>query len=118
LSSPFAAYGIVGINGAAFATALSLLLFNISKMLFLYTKLNMHPFSIKTLYTLFTLVLVYVCVQWISFFVISESQIYAVINICLRSTVILLLFALLMRWLNLSDDINKFLNDLRSKFLR
>lgn len=118
LSSPLAAYGIVGINGAAFATALSILLFNISKMLFLYTKLNMHPFSIKTLYTLFTLVFVYVCVQWISFFVISESHIYAVINICLRSTVIIFLFALLMRWLNLSDDINKLLNNLRSKFLR
>ena len=119
VSSPFATYGIVGINGAAFATAISILLFNIFKMLFLYIKLDMHPFSIKTLYTLFALSLVYISVDWIPFFGINESyQIYALINICFRSILIFILFVLLMRWLNLSEDINKLVNDFRSKFLR
>ncbi|MDB4126673.1 oligosaccharide flippase family protein, partial [Flavobacteriales bacterium] len=40
-----------GINGAAMATAFSVLLFNLIRLILIKLKMNLQPFSLKTLYT-------------------------------------------------------------------
>jgi O-antigen/teichoic acid export membrane protein len=118
-SSPLSSYSIVGINGAAFATALSILLFNILKMLFLYLKLDMIPFTIKTIYTLLLLSSVYILVDCIPFPSIETSQeIYVFTNIILRSLVVFMLFTPIMIKLKLSEDINKLIIEVRKKISR
>lgn len=118
-SSPLSFYGIVGINGAAFATALSILLFNILKMFFLYFKLDMNPFTVKTIHTLFVLSAIYILVQWIPFVEIETPQeMYAVINMILRSLVVFILFIPVMIKLKLSEDINIVINEFKNKIFR
>lgn len=100
---------IYGINGAAMATALSVLIFNILKMIFVYIKLDMHPFTIKTLYALLIFLMLYFIMQYIP----SINNIF--IDILLKSSVILILFIPVMYKLELSEDINKIINNLRNK---
>ena len=94
-----------GINGAAIATAISVFLFYTTKMIFVYVKMGMHPFSIKTLYTIFLLL--------ITLFIVSQipitNNIY--LDIIFRSLLAILFFAPFMLWLKLSEDINKVVLD-------
>ena len=48
-----------GINGAAMATALSVLLFNLIRLILIKLKMNLQPFSLKTLYTVLILIAIY-----------------------------------------------------------
>jgi O-antigen/teichoic acid export membrane protein len=48
-----------GINGAAMATAISILLFNFIRLALIFVKINMHPFSFKTIYTILLLFVIY-----------------------------------------------------------
>jgi len=94
-----------GINGAAIATAISVFLFYTTKMIFVYVKMGMHPFSIKTLYTIFLLL--------ITLFIVSQipitNNIY--LDIIFRSLLAILFFVPFMLWLKLSEDINKVVLD-------
>ena len=50
---------IFGINGAAMATAFSIVFFNLIRLIIIYNKLQIQPFTKKTLITIFILLLVY-----------------------------------------------------------
>lgn len=54
-----------GIIGAAIATGISMLVFNIVKTLFVYVKFGMHPFNSKMLLPLIILVLVTGALPWL-----------------------------------------------------
>ena len=111
-SSPLAAYDIVGINGAAFATALSVFFFNTIKMIFVYWKMGIQPFSIRTIYTLALIMGIY----YISFYIPISENVY--FNLLWRSFYILLLFLPLMYWMNLSKDINHTILDITKKIIK
>ena len=66
-SSPLTGIGISGINGAAFATSLSVLLFNIVKLIFIYIKLGIHPFSVHTFQAIVLILFVYSVISFIPF---------------------------------------------------
>ena len=109
-SSPLAMYNIVGINGAAFATALSVFIFNIIKMIFLYIKMKIQPFTYKTLLAVFLIVGVYFAVYYIPVIDNMNNDIlFAVINCCIRLLLILLIFIPLLVWMRVSEDINNVL---------
>ena len=111
-SSPLADYNIVGINGAAFATALSVFLFNFIKMVFLYSKMKIQPFSFNTIKAVLLIVLVYFIVDSIP---VTENIFY---NILIRSSFIILLYFSLLLLFKVSEDINKIVGELWGKYLR
>ena len=97
-------YKIKGIAGAAFATALSVFIFNFIKMIYLYYKLKIQPFNFKTIKLLCVILFVYFVVSFIpvdSFI----NNIY--FNIIVRCFMLLILFSPLILILNISRDINK-----------
>jgi len=89
-----------GINGAAFATALSIFFVNFIKVLFIYLKINIHPFGIKTIYGIIIIILTYVITNLIPFTGIQ------ILDIAFRSLLIGLIFVPLVLKFRISEDIN------------
>jgi O-antigen/teichoic acid export membrane protein len=91
---------ISGINGAAFATFLSTLLFITIKIVFVYMKFKIHPFSINTIKTIFLLFVLYLIISKINL----DFNLYY--DIILKSGIILLVFIPLIYIMKISEDIN------------
>lgn len=100
-----------GINGAAMATAISIFLFNIMRLLIIYSKMKIHPFMLQTLYTIFILVFVYLIVQMLP----NISNPF--INIVYKSLIIVCVFTPLCYILNLSDDISEIIKKYILKYI-
>ena len=103
---------IYGINGAALATFISVFTFNIARMLYVYKKMNFHPFSIKTLIVILTIVIIYFSIVNISF----TSVPY--VNILIRSLISCILVIFSVQYFNLSDDINSLIKDFRTNYFK
>jgi len=102
-SSPLKQFDIVGINGAAFATALSIFLFNLTKFLFLYAKVGIIPFRMKTLIVVLILIFIYVIVNSINI----DINIY--FNIFLKSIISISILVPLIFRFNLSNELSSIL---------
>jgi len=101
---------IYGINGAAMATAISVLLFNFIKLIIIKVKMNMHPFSIQTLYTVVLLIALYI------FIINLPTFDNAIFSIFWRSSLGITLFIPLLFWFNLSEDISEIMRGVRKRF--
>jgi len=110
-SSPLSSYGIVGINGAAFATAISVLLFNLIRLILIKVKMKMHPFSIKTIYTVIILFAIYL----LATFLPLSGNVY--FDIFWKSVLIIMMYIPAVLYFNLSEDINKLIIEVRKRFL-
>ena len=108
-SSPLKHLEIVGINGAAFATALSIFLFNLLKFIFILVKVRIHPFSLKTIYSILLLIIVYFLVNSISL----DFNPY--LNILLNSMISLLISVPIIISLNLSIELVSIYQNLKDK---
>ena len=97
-----------GINGAAMATALSIFLFNFIRLVIVQIKMKMHPFSLKTLYTVLLLLTMYFCLHY---FLPNTS--YHFLDIIWKSALILIIFLPSIFYLKLSEDINHVIIELR-----
>ncbi len=98
---------IYGIVGAAIATAISLLSFNVSKFIFLRVKFGLSPFSWKSLAA--------IVLGFASFGVASllpNQSPSLIIDMVLRSLIVLAVFVPAALVLNLSEDLTKFLKDI------
>jgi len=100
---------IYGIVGAALATAISLLIFNLVSFLFLLVKFKMQPFTIKTFLT--------VIIGFSAFFLTEllpeiESP---VLSIFLQSTVVLCIYIPLIIVFKISEDINALAHKVSTK---
>jgi O-antigen/teichoic acid export membrane protein len=91
---------IYGLTGAAFGSAIALLVFNFSKFLFLKLKLNIQPFSLNTLKVLVISSIALVIGLWIPTF----ENIF--IDIIVRSGVVTIFFSLSIYFSNSSQEIN------------
>ena len=100
------------IEGAAIATALSILLFNFIRLIVIKVKLNIQPFSLKTIYTTLLLLVIYVCLYY--FLPVFG---YAILDIIWKSSVVFIIFVPAVLYLNLSEDISAIFYDLRKKIL-
>jgi O-antigen/teichoic acid export membrane protein len=100
-----------GIEGAAMATAISILIFNLTRLIILKINLNIQPFTVKTLYTILLLAILYIIINKL------PSISFPLVNIIYKSFVAIIIFTPSLYLLNLSEDITSFLNDLRSKLL-
>ena len=110
-SSPLSSYDIVGINGAAFATALSVLIFNTIKMIFIFQKMKIQPFTFNTLKSIILIGIVYFSISYISF---PENVLYSLI---LRFSLLFALYIPLMLIFKISEDVNKIVIEVLNKYL-
>lgn len=92
---------LYGINGAAFATLLSLLLFNISKYVFILMKLKVQPFDLNTIKIL---VIGFACYGAIVLLPDFEN---IFINIFVKSFSITILYISAVYFSKISEDINQ-----------
>jgi O-antigen/teichoic acid export membrane protein len=96
-----------GINGAAFATALSVFLYNIIKYLFLWIKFRIQPFTYKTLVLLLIIGITFFSASVVPLPEPLPAETF--INIILRSVVITLVFGGLTLLFGVSGDANHLL---------
>lgn len=90
---------IFGMDGAAFATFLAMVLYNIFKLLFVHKKFKVQPISMKTI------VLTVIIVVSVLVFYFWEFPFHPLTNIVLKSVLICLSYVLLVLKFQISEDI-------------
>ena len=101
-----------GIDGAAMATAISISLFNLIRLILIKVKLNMHPFSLQTIKTILLLFALFFTLDFL-----PDSS-YAFFDIIWKSIVVFILFIGAVLYFNLSEDISELLNVVRKKIFK
>lgn len=96
-----------GIIGAAWATTLSVSLYNIIKLLFLWIRMNIHPFA-KGSATILVIGIIAGCIGFFMPYVYNTF-----VDIIIRSIVIGVVYVGLLVWLKPSEDIITYLNSIR-----
>ncbi len=91
------------IYGAAYATFLAVILYNISKLIYVKLKLNMLPFTKSTFKTLVLIVFMVVA------FYFWEFPFHPIINIGLKSVLIAVIYVFVVYKYNFSEDITSIL---------
>lgn len=93
---------LYGITGAAYATAISIVVFNCIKYVFIYAKLGIHPFSGSFI----KLLVISGIVVAINYFMLPEIK-NVFIDIVYRSLVITIIFGSLILLSRTSEDVNR-----------
>lgn len=91
---------IYGINGAAIATFLSIIFYNLVKMVFIYYKFHLIPFTVKNLIMLGIIGITFL----IGFYFPKMDNVF--LDMIIRSIGIIVIFGLLVYYLKISKDIN------------
>jgi len=99
-----------GIIGAAFATFLSLLIYNIGKLIFIKVKFGIQPFTWDTLKLVAIAFLSYLSVSWWS------TGISDLVDLILKSILVSVIFVGLSVLLNVSEDFSKLVKSKLSIF--
>ncbi len=100
---------IYQITGAAFATFLSFVLYNLIKFAFLYAKFGLQPFHINSLKVLLLSIFIYYTSSFLPIF----SSTF--LNICMRSSYITFMYALVVIFGNFSEDLTQIINNILNK---
>ena len=100
-----------GIDGAAMATAISVLLFNLIRLILIKVKMNMHPFSLQTIKTILLLFVMFFTLDFL------PNSSYAFVDIIWKSIVVVILFIPAVMYFNLSEDITAIVKELKAKLL-
>ncbi len=95
---------IYGIVGAALATFISKLIYNLIKYIFIYQKYKLQPFTYKFI----LLYLIGMTTYGISLLLPQQSNF--ILDIIIRSSIITVVYALPVYYFNLSEDINDKIN--------
>ena len=93
--------GLIGINGAALATLIVVLVYGIIKIIFIKSKLNIQPFSRNTIKVLVVIMTIYFVINFWDF---SLNPIF---NILLKGVLITTIYVIIIKRLNISQDLNK-----------
>lgn len=91
---------VLGINGAALATALTIIIYNSLRLGFVYNKFKMQPFTYKTLLMFFVILILYFAFDYFPDFFNPFIQIIVV------SALISLIYLLLVMFIKPSVDID------------
>jgi O-antigen/teichoic acid export membrane protein len=89
------------IEGSAFATLLTIIIYNTIKLFYVVKKMNLYPFTIKTVYSFGILVVCFLL------FFFWEFPFHAIINIGLKSILISIFYWFLNYKLEISEEVNK-----------
>jgi len=103
--------GEFSLVGAAMATCISVVLFNLIKLIFIYYKFKMLPFSSG----IFKLFLIFVVTFGIAYLLPDLTS--HLLNILVKGTVVTLVFSALVLGFKISDEINKLVLNLWSQII-
>lgn len=119
---------LLGIEGAALATAISVFVYNLMMLGFVFRKFEVQPFSLKTLYLLLIFAAALLLNVWIpipDFSGISlilpqnlQSIGNTLVQVIFRSLIFIFLFALPVLLLNISPDINGALQGISQRMIK
>ncbi|WP_162128553.1 lipopolysaccharide biosynthesis protein [Flavobacterium phycosphaerae] len=91
---------LYGIEGSALATLITIVMYNTTKLFFVIKKMNLYPFTSKTITSLGILALCFVL------FYFWDFPFHTIINIGLKSVLLSLLYLVLIYKAHLSEEIN------------
>ncbi|MEN8185629.1 MAG: polysaccharide biosynthesis C-terminal domain-containing protein [Bacteroidota bacterium] len=92
---------LMGIEGAALATLIVVFVFSLIKIAYVQKKLNMQPFSTKTL-----VILAIILVLFLIFFKIDFTD-NSILNIIIKSVLISLIYITMILKFKISEDLNQ-----------
>lgn len=98
-----------GIVGAAMATAISLFVFNLIRLAFIYIKFHLSPFTVSNLKVM---VLLMICIFTHQ---VINLDLHPLIQIAIKALFVTLVFALVGYYWKISEDINKTIRDIITK---
>ena len=98
-----------GIEGSAFATLITVIIYNTIKLLFVVKKMNLYPFTNKTLQSFGILAVCFLL------FYFWDFQFHAIINIGLKSILIGALYIYLNYKLKISEEVNDVIRNVLKK---
>jgi len=90
-----------GILGAAVASFLAFAVYNISKLLIVFNKFKMQPFTLDTMY-----ILIFVAGLTVAFY-FWEFQFHPIVNIVLKSIIVTIIYIAVALRFNFSEDVNQ-----------
>ncbi len=90
-----------GLIGAAWASLISITVYNISRGLFIYYKFGLQPFNNKSIYVIL------IAISLAGAISIIPSTSFSILNIFIKGGLFVLLYLLLSYKLNISKDINE-----------
>lgn len=104
-----------GVYGAASATSITLILFNIAKYFYVWKKLDMQPFSIHTLQVLLAGAATIAAGYFFPHFLAGKGHmyIYTFIDAGLRSLIIAAVYLLMLYWLKPSTDLREYIASIK-----
>lgn len=100
---------LIGIHGAALATLIVVVLYNMIKILYIRSKIHIQPFSKETIYLLLLTGVLYA-----GFYFVDISN-NAFLNIALKSVLIILIYSYLVKQFKISSDIENMFQFLKRK---
>jgi len=100
------------IKGAAIATLISITLYSIAKLLFVVLRMKLYPFTVNNFYAF---VIGLVCFFLFYFW---DFSFHPVVNIGLKSILVSLVYVSLVYKANLSEEINKVIQNVLKKIVR
>ncbi len=104
-----------GVYGAAWATSITLILFNIAKYLYVWKKLDMQPFSVNTLRVLLGGSVAIAAGYFFPHLLAGKGHMYifTFIDVALRSTIIAVTYLLMLYWLKPSPDLSEYIASIK-----
>ncbi len=105
-----------GFYGAAWSSTLSLVIFNIAKMIFLWKKMRLLPFTNKTWRVLVAGAMAAVAGYYLPHInhIGDTGYTHVFIDITLRSAIIILVYSFLLLLLKPSADLNKYIDNIKT----
>jgi len=101
---------LYGIEGSAFATLLTVLIYNSIKLFYVINRMNLYPFTIKTAYSFGILITCFLL------FFFWDFSFHPIINIGFKSILISIFYLLLNYKLEISDEVNQVIYSILQKF--
>lgn len=117
ISSNYILIPLFGMYGIALATLISMFFFNAAKLIFIYKKLKIHPFSKTMLWAILIALITLVTALWIpSFsFEFMDNKFLPIITIAIKGIIVTIIYFALLWKFNISEDINKIINNVFKK---
>jgi O-antigen/teichoic acid export membrane protein len=104
-----------GIYGAAWSTTTTIVIFNILKCFFIWKKLDMQPFSGKTVLIVIAAIPALAAGYFFPYLFEPGRHVYVhtFIDTIMRSSIVLLVYALMLLWLKPSPDLTEYLASIK-----
>ncbi len=91
----------IGINGAALATLITIVLFSIVKIWYIKHKLNMQPFTSKSV-----VILMLILVLGVAFYFVNFTF-HPIVNILFKSLLVSVIYGIVVVKMKISEDVNE-----------